>query len=375
MAPSALDVRTWTPPPATQEKLDYAELAQVDLSKWPAKKDELLLDMRRAVNEVGFWFVVGHGITDEEIGRQMSLGNAFLDLPLEEKRLFPCDFKQGNFFGFREGVRLMGKSQVKDNAEALNLPKITPSLAHELPGYDFIAAHQVEIEAFQRKIHSNVLAPLLSLFALLLELPESYFLTPHEWDRRTEDHLRYMKYRPNSPEDDRAIGNIHLNGHTDFGLVTILFPQIVQGLQILTPEGEWKYAPYLPNGLLINTADVLSVCSAGYFKSTIHRVLRPPDDQVNYERMGVFYFSRAAHDLELKVAPSPLLKRLGLYKEADPNAPVVSGLEFTRARVKHSWDRPVYGDDEYKKGFKVGGLEVRTDYDFDSKAELKRVVA
>lgn len=51
MAPSALEVPTWTPPPATKEKLDYAELAQVDLSKWPAQKDELLLDMRRAVNE------------------------------------------------------------------------------------------------------------------------------------------------------------------------------------------------------------------------------------------------------------------------------------------------------------------------------------
>lgn len=56
---------------------------------------------------------------------------------------------------------------------------------------------------------------------------------------------------------------------------------------------------------------------------------------------------------------------------AEANVSILA--EFTRARVKHSWDRPVYGDEEFKKGFKVGGLEVRTDYDFDSKNELKSV--
>jgi hypothetical protein len=48
----------------------------------------------------------------------MSTGDAFLDLPLEEKRKHPCDFANGNFFGFREGFRVMGKSGVKDNSEA-----------------------------------------------------------------------------------------------------------------------------------------------------------------------------------------------------------------------------------------------------------------
>lgn len=50
--------------------------------------------------------------------RRRATGNAFLDLPLEEKRKHPCDFANGNFFGFREGFRVMGKSGVKDNSEA-----------------------------------------------------------------------------------------------------------------------------------------------------------------------------------------------------------------------------------------------------------------
>ena len=104
-------------------------------------------------------------------------------------------------------------------------------------------------------------------------------------------------------------------------------------------------------------------------------------------RKQLFYFSRAAHDWPTGiVAPSPVLERLGLYKaEEQPKEPVSGlgelsslhtsasafhlgfpadpdGTEFTRARVKHSWDRPVYGDDEYNKGFVLKGLEVKTHY-------------
>lgn len=69
----------------------------------------------------------------------------------------------------------MGSSGVKDNSEALCLPKITQSLEHEFPEFDFLQPFKGEIEAFQRKVHQNVLTPLLKLFALLLELPEDYF--------------------------------------------------------------------------------------------------------------------------------------------------------------------------------------------------------
>lgn len=58
------------------------------------------------------------GITDDEVVRQMSIGSAFLDLPLDEKRKHPCNFAEGNFFGYREGVRIMGDSGVVDNSEA-----------------------------------------------------------------------------------------------------------------------------------------------------------------------------------------------------------------------------------------------------------------
>ncbi|GAA6010478.1 hypothetical protein JCM10207_001324 [Rhodosporidiobolus poonsookiae] len=365
MPASVLDIPVWQRPAPTSESLEYAQLARVDLSKWPAKKEELVEDLRRAVNDVGFWFVENTGISDEEVVRQLSIGDAFLNLPLEEKRKYPCDFKNGIFWGFREGFRIMGESGVKDNSEALCLPKVIPSLDDHFPGYDFLQPFKGEIEAFQRKVHERVLMPLLKIFALLLELPEDYFAAPHDWDRPTEDHLRYMRYIPNSKEvDAKLTDQQYLNGHTDFGLVTLLFAQVVQGLQIRTDDEKWLHVPYIPDSIVVNTADILSFATGGWLKSTIHRVIRPPEDQSRVPRLGLFYFSRASHDWPTGViAPSPVLEKLGIYKADEQPAEPVSGLAFTRARVKHSWDRPVYGDSKFREGFQHEGLTVRTDYD------------
>jgi hypothetical protein len=55
MPSATTEIPPWTRPAPTQEKLEYADLARIDLSKWPEKKEELVEDLRFAVNEVGFW--------------------------------------------------------------------------------------------------------------------------------------------------------------------------------------------------------------------------------------------------------------------------------------------------------------------------------
>jgi hypothetical protein len=52
--------------------------------------------------------------------------------------------------------------------------------------------------------------------------------------------------------------------------------------------------------------------------------VRPPPDQVQLERLGLFYFARPGDEVDIVPAPSPLLKRLGLLmgEEAKPQTPV-----------------------------------------------------
>lgn len=112
-------VKSWTRPQKTSEKLEYAELPQIDLSLFdePGGKQELAKQLYDAITRIGFWSVVNTGLDDERVLRQFSFGNSFFKEPLEEKRRFPCNFAEGEYFGYRENSRWIGDTGVKENVE------------------------------------------------------------------------------------------------------------------------------------------------------------------------------------------------------------------------------------------------------------------
>lgn len=65
-------------------------------------------------------------------------------------------------------------------------------------------------------------------------------------------------------------------------------------------------------------------------------MVTPPADQLNVPRLGLLYFSRPRDTAPMKAVPSPLLERLGLLTDEDKSSedPVVTGIEYVRARVK-----------------------------------------
>ena len=115
--------------------------------------------------------------------------------------------------------------------------------------------------------------------------------------------------------------------------------------------------PPVTNGIICNVGDTLGFWSASYLKSTTHRVVRPPPDQVEGNRVGLFYFVRPGNDVDIKPAPSPLLKRLGLVDQNQEDAEPVKGLQYVRERVKNYHNHTDYSD---RKGhmFQVGNLKI-----------------
>jgi len=196
-----------------------------------------------------------------------------------------------------------------------------------------------------------------TLFAIILELPEDYFSSRHAYESPSEDHLRYMGYHPRPLADDLKVEKNWSRAHTDFGSLTLLWSQDVAGLQIKTSSGEWRYVPPVDGGIVCNVGDTLDFWSAGYLKSTIHRVIRPPEDQAQIFRQGLFYFVRPGDDVDIKPAPSPLLRRLGLLKDWPEDSAPVTGLQYVRERVRDYHDHDDYADKRGQK-FKVGNLEI-----------------
>ena len=293
----------------------------------------------------GFFYITNHGLSQAAVDRQFAIGRDIFNLPMSEKLQYRADLESGNYNGYRP----LGVAQivpgVKDNVEMYNLFKFLPQLTRNHP--DVITRNREEIETFQRHIAQDTIQKLLVLISLVLELPEDYLSEGHRYDDVSDCHLRYMIYRARTAEENQKCNHLYSKGHTDFGSLTLLFRQPVAALQVRMPDETWKWVKPYPGSITVNIADVLQFWTAGYLKSSIHRVVVPPEDQMHIDRLGLLYFLRPARDLDLKRVESPLLDRLGLESEGEG----ITAGEWVRARVAGNLLKP-------EERNKEGGREV-----------------
>lgn len=136
-----------------------------------------------------------------------------------------------------------------------------------------------------------------------------------------------------------------------------MFRQPVAALQIRTPEEEWKWVKPYPESITVNLADSLEFLTNGFLKSSIHRVVAPPPDQSELDRLGVLYFVRPEDNLELKPVVSGVLERLGYNKVTDSGAIGITAGEWVKARVARNVGqgkaRSEIGEEEIIKGRSV----------------------
>ncbi|KAL1628774.1 putative flavonol synthase [Diplodia seriata] len=325
MSPTKIttELPTYEYPPETQEQLDWADLEALDISKIddPAGLKELAEQVLRFINKNGFFYVTGHGFTDEEVRRQYAIAKAVFELPLKEKLKYSCDTANGDFRGYKP--QSTGELATRDNDERYNIP-------NEFPPLTPLSRAQ--------KIHNTLLLPLLRLFAHVLELPDTdHFVRRHRYSEPGLEYLRYMLYHPTAADHD-----VWARGHTDYNTLTFLFHQPVAGLQVLTPSGAWKHVRSPRDAVIVNIADALEFLSGGYLRSTVHRVVRPPADQLRAEggdqgRLSLIYFARPEKNVVLKPVDSPLLRRIGVQgggRSADEGfSQEVTAEEWARARI------------------------------------------
>ncbi|VUC32954.1 unnamed protein product [Clonostachys rosea] len=330
--PSAVANLEYEYPDGPSENLNFAELEALDLSKLnqPGGKQQLAEQVLGFISKNGFFYVTGHGFSDDEVRRQYALAQAFFDLPLDEKLRYECNTAKGDFRGYKK--QSTGDLAGRDNDERYNIPKFTPE--HERDHPQLIENHLAEIRDFSLRVHNNVLLPLLRLFAYVLELEdEEYFVNRHRYEEKGLEYLRYMKYHPRTKEEDAKVNNIWARGHTDYNTLTFLFHQPIAGLQVQNLEGKWQYVKSPRDAIIVNIADALEFMSGGYLKSTIHRVIRPPEEQAQKPRLSLIYFARPEADINLAPVSSPLLQRLGLQDAGTQFSHPVTAQEWAEARI------------------------------------------
>ncbi|KAF4775656.1 hypothetical protein HER10_EVM0012995 [Colletotrichum scovillei] len=308
----------YSPPPPTQEDLDYVDLVNIDLSKFdtPEGRQQLAKDLYEAATGYGFLYLTNHGISNETYERQMRIANAAMTLKPEEKAPYevtPEEDARGLYAGYKPAGPLGHKGGFPKALDHYNMLVHDPK---DRPHPEIIRPFMDETYEVMSYIRTNILVKLLKLVSMVLEVPEE----------KTE-YLRYMMCEPRSKEESEKYRDIFLAGHTDWGTWTFLFSQPVAALQVLCHEtGRYRHVRH-----------ALERLTGGLFKATIHRVIQPPMDQRHLRRIGVIYFSRPADERELvPIEDSPLLQRMGTDKPIDER--VFCMADYLDAR-KHGWKR------------------------------------
>ncbi|ESK97388.1 hypothetical protein Moror_17819 [Moniliophthora roreri MCA 2997] len=344
----------YVPAEATKEHLEYADLPIIDLAQArasPETRGALADQVREAMTTHGFLYAINHGYSAEQMERIFDIANVPFDqVSLEEKKRYEGTMKiTGSYQGYKLREYWHIDGGVRDQIEVYNINRDVTKRGHPEALCPFLP----EIEAFARQNQFNVLHPILRLLALGLQIPEETFVDMHNFSAVGETYVRFMKYFPRTEEEESKSKNVWLKGHTDIGTITILYSQPVAALQILSPDGRWRWVKHIENALVINAGDAMEFLTGGFYRATIHRVVQPPPDQRHATRLGVFYFCMTDDDIKLTPASggalldSPVLKRVGIKRRfEDKDAPTMEMWRKSRTSA--------YGQTELKASQKAG---------------------
>ncbi|MFZ6800513.1 isopenicillin N synthase family dioxygenase [Undibacterium sp. Di24W] len=123
--------------------------------------------------------------------------------------------------------------------------------------------------------------------------------------------LRVLHYPP--LQGDEEPGAVRAAAHGDINLLTILPAATAAGLQVVGKDGQWHDVPCDFGMLIVNIGDMLQEASAGYYPSTIHRVLNPTGAEAKKSRVSLPLFLHPRPDVVLSerhTAGSYLTERL-----------------------------------------------------------------
>jgi isopenicillin N synthase-like dioxygenase len=243
----------------------------------PVAKARIAVDLRKACAEVGFFYIINHGVPDQLVSKVFFQGRRLFDCPLEKKMQIHVK-KSPHQLGYvangdENANPLVGKADLHEAFDFViedmkvgsqlwkgDFRKVGNQWPTDLPGFrDLLTEYAVAMKRLARL--------LFHAFALALQLPEGYF------DALSDTPMALVRvlFYPTQPGpfDETRMGN---GAHTDHECFTILRQDDVQALQVRNRSGEWIDAPPIPGSYVVNIGDLMARWTNGAFASTYHRV-------------------------------------------------------------------------------------------------------
>jgi len=300
LAPSLPPVRADAP-----EEIPVLDLAPY-LAGEPGALERLGAELRRAFEEIGFYFIVGHGVPQSLVDAAFAEAKRFHDQPEEDKLAIRVDENLVGYLPIRGSTTR--HSQINpDNKPNVNeaffarrdVDKDHPDLVAgktfravnkwpaNLPGFrETVVAYQAAMEKLGKS--------LLPVYAVALDLPPDYF------DAAFADPM-YTLRMSHYPQHDAPVENeFGLAPHTDTSFMTMLAQNAVPGLSIRLPTGRWIDAPAIDGAFLVNGGDLLRRWTNDRFLATPHRVV----NRSGKERYAIPFFFDCSAEAVMECLPT-----------------------------------------------------------------------
>jgi len=298
----------------------------IDVSRFDSdnrnERERVASEIAYALEEVGFFVIVGHGVQDQKVASLVEAARTFFSQPMDVKEKYKpsgsSSINRGYFPPEAETLAVAsenGGKRLPDLKEAFVVGREpVSSKAAALPGADTAYAPNVWPEGmddFRRAMTeyygelSILTDRLLKMFAYTLRLPDDYF-APHFAEHPSV--LRVINYpaRTTSPPKDQ----LRAAAHTDFGAITILKEgDTVGGLQVKTKKGEWIDIRSKPGSFVINIGNVMMRWTNDKWISNLHRVVNPQSETGwKNNRISIPYFVHPRPNAEIKCLPTCVQK-------------------------------------------------------------------
>lgn len=269
------------------------KLPILDLKRFSAdhpERQQALAELRDISRNLGFFYLSGHDIPQQEIDDLILLARRFFALPEEEKleiemRRSP-HFRGYNRAGF-EFTR--GKQDWREQVDfgperqRLQVASGDPAWKRLIGPNQFPAALPPLRTAVLKWIDDVTAVGLAVLRALAEALGQKPDVFAPIYADGPNQLLKVVRY----PGRDQTESDQGVGAHKDGGFVTILLQDVVGGLQVDDGAGGWIDAPPIRGTFVVNVGELLELASNGYLKANIHRVVTPP---AGGDRLSIPFF-------------------------------------------------------------------------------------
>ena len=286
------------------EKL-YAEVPSLDLADFTSgdaeKKKAFVQELGQAYQNIGFVAIKNHGLPDELQEKLYQNIQDFFSLPDDTKKKYHRAELNGQRGYTPKNTEHAKGRTTPDLKEFYHVGQPNPAndavlskypdnvFPDEVPGFQEVAT-----EAFATLEQTGL--NMLRAIALYLGLDENYF---DDKASKGDSIIRAIHYFPIENPDAIAPDAVRAAEHGDINLITLLMGASADGLQVLRRDGKWIPITALPNQIVVNVGDMLDRLTNHKLKSTIHRVVNPPKDQLHTSRYSIPFFMHPRADMNL----------------------------------------------------------------------------